>query len=132
MQTKQLFLSFSFLYLCRSYIKKAEEIDPNYCDVHWQLAQIHYKRQEYIPFEERLTKAVLCPFTMGGAAPVYKQYWQAVTQDSQSNPAVYNEFLQRKVKYDRIIHNAIEREKAKDLPTDKNIIRDDLSTSSEL
>jgi hypothetical protein len=49
------------------------------------MAQIHFKRQDYIPFEERLTKAVLCPFTMSGAASLYKQYWELVAMGSQSS-----------------------------------------------
>eukprot|EP00566_Odontella_aurita_P008001 CAMPEP_0113558774 /NCGR_PEP_ID=MMETSP0015_2-20120614/18533_1 /TAXON_ID=2838 /ORGANISM="Odontella" /LENGTH=660 /DNA_ID=CAMNT_0000460347 /DNA_START=112 /DNA_END=2090 /DNA_ORIENTATION=- /assembly_acc=CAM_ASM_000160 len=64
-----------------SYLEKAESIDPTYCDVHQQFAHCHIQETKYLKFEERLTKAVLCPFSMGGAVPMWQQYWQAVTKD---------------------------------------------------
>ena len=101
---------FLFLSSARSYIEEAEKIDPEYCDVHWQMAQILFKRQQYIPFEERLTKAVLCPFTMGGAVSLYKQYWELAVMGSQNDHVTHSNILRRKEKYDDIIRKAIASE----------------------
>ncbi len=69
-------------------------------------------------FEERLTKAVLCPFTMSGAASLYKQYWELVAMGSQSSShTIRKDILQRKAKYDEIIRRAIESEKV--VPSNK-------------
>ena len=75
------------------------------------MAQILFKRQQYIPFEERLTKAVLCPFTMGGAVSLYKQYWELAVMGSQNDHVTHSNILRRKEKYDDIIRKAIASEK---------------------
>lgn len=97
--------------LALSYIEEAEKIDPGYCDVHWQMAQILFKRQQYVLFEERLTKAVLCPFTMSGAVSLYKQYWNIAVMGSQNDHVTHRNILQRKAKHDEIIRTAIASEK---------------------
>jgi hypothetical protein len=103
--------SFTFQSPTRSYIEEAEKIDPEYCDVHWQMAQILFKRQEYVLFEERLTKAVLCPFTMSGAVSLYKQYWELAVMGSQNDDDTRRNILQRKAKQEEIIRRAIASEK---------------------
>ena len=65
------------------------------------MAHIHFKKHDYLPFEERLAKAVLCPFTMGGAAPFYKKYWELATSDN------IQEAHERKMKYDEIIRTYV-------------------------
>jgi len=87
----------------RSLLIKAEKIDPNFCDVHWQFAQINYKKMNVPMFEERLVKAVLCPFTMGGALPLFQQYWSIALND----PKLGQLAAKRKVKYDKMINDAV-------------------------
>ena len=93
----------------------AEEIDPDFCDLHWQVGQFIFKRiqlvghsashSDILNFEERLTKAVLCPFTSNAAQPIFRQYWQTVTKGGQDKDSLlrYNQAMQ-------IIQEAIEDE----------------------
>mmetsp|Transcript_56886 Transcript_56886/g.66492 ORF Transcript_56886/g.66492 Transcript_56886/m.66492 type:complete len:602 (+) Transcript_56886:55-1860(+) len=89
--------------LAKTYIEKAEEIDPEYCDIHWQWAQLLFRQQRYLEFEGRLTKAVTCPFTTGGAYPLFEQYWGMVTQDPNHGAAA----VKRRAEYVTIIQAAV-------------------------
>jgi len=95
-----------------SFLEKAESIDPSYCDVHQQFAHCHIQQGKYLEFEERLTHAVLCPFTMGQSVPLWQRYWKQVTSD----PRTGEQAKRRMDKYQAIVNEAIrqeaEREKA--------------------
>ena len=58
----------------RQYVTRAAEIDPNYCDIHQQFSSIYFQQKELTLFENHLTDAVLCPFTMIGAQQNFQQY----------------------------------------------------------
>merc|ERR1740139_2061752 len=80
-----------------NHLEVAESIDPTYCDVHQQFMGIHFQKQEFIPqFEYRLTRAVMCPFTMEGASKTFRQYWAAVTADPRSGK-------QAKKRYEKVM-----------------------------
>lgn len=85
------------------HLDRVSEIDPTYCDVHQQYAHVYVQQQELLKFEKRLTKAILCPFTMGGATEMWRRYWPVVTKD---NP----EAQRRMDKYSRYIDAAVQRE----------------------
>lgn len=68
----------------KEYLRKAEEIDPDYCDIHQQVAMILFQEKKYLEFEERLTNAVICPFSLQWGLNTFSQYWDAVTQESGS------------------------------------------------
>lgn len=86
-------------------INRAEEIDPDYCDVHWQWIQILFpsikengfrNTDSLLNFESRLMRAVMCPF--GGsshAQTFFQQYWVATTKKGQDKAAVqrYNQAI---------------------------------------
>ena len=102
-------------------IRKAEEIDPNYCDVHWQYAQLLFKQfqessrrgvfqiEKQIEFEERLTKSVLCGFSMSGAYPFFQQYWKLILQGGGNTEA-----QQRYMKHVGIIEEAAKKDSHSD------------------
>ena len=88
------------------HLKKAEEIDPTYCDVHQQFAHVLIQQQNLLEFEGRMAKAVLCPFSMSGASDMWKRYWPVVLKDP--NSAV--EGQARLDRYQRLIEKAVARE----------------------
>jgi len=53
----------------RWHIDQARKHDPEYCDVYQQYAHVAVQQNSYHEFEESITKALTCPFTMGGAMP---------------------------------------------------------------
>lgn len=94
------------------YITRAEEIDgTNYCDVHYQFAYIYFQQEEYLKFEERVTKGILCPFTMRQSYELFQQYWKAVLDSDQVMLLGGDDAKTRYHKYVNIIQNAIEEEK---------------------
>ena len=93
-----------------SYLEKAESIDPNYCDINYQFAHCHVQQGKYLEFEKRLTNALLCPFTMGQAIPLWQNYWKQVTSDPRSGA----EAKERMDKYQAIINEAVEKEQEKE------------------
>ncbi len=97
-----------------SYISKAEEIDGDYCDVNYQFAYIYFQQEEYLKFEERITKGILCPFTMVGSHSLFQQYWKVVLDDSNThNPLGGKGAMRRYQKHIQIIQKAIEEETKK-------------------
>ena len=90
------------------HLDKVEEIDPTYCDVHQQYAHVYIQQQRLLEFEERLTKAILCPFSMGGATELWRRYWPMVTKD----PNTGAEAKMRMNKYTLQIEAAVAREQA--------------------
>ena len=51
----------------RWHLEQAEKYDPDYCDVHQQFAHVAVQENAHLEFEDRVTKSLLCPFTMGAA-----------------------------------------------------------------
>jgi len=88
-----------------SYLEKAEEIDPNYCDVNKEIATVLFQQGDYLNFEERLTNAVMCPFGMQGALDLWQRYWQAVTADPRGGLQA----RERMQKYEKVIADAIKQ-----------------------
>jgi hypothetical protein len=89
-----------------SHLEKAEEIDPTYCDVHQQFAHVYIQQQNLLEFEERLAKAILCPFSMAGASEMWRRYWPVVLQD----PSAAGEGKIRMDRYQKLIERAVARE----------------------
>ena len=71
----------------RWHLQQVERIDPTYCDVHFQYAHVALQQEDasLLELEERLTKALPCPYTMGAAMALWKQYWQVATAMSSSS-----------------------------------------------
>lgn len=89
------------------HLKKVEEIDPDFCDVHYQLAQVYIQHQDIANFEQRITKGVLCPFTMNASYSLFQQYWSHVLNGPQIDKGA-------KMRYGiqiKIIQDAIAKEK---------------------
>ena len=79
-----------------SLIKSAQSIDPTYCDVHMQYAHVYFQQEKYIPFEEELIEALLCPFTMGQAMSNWNRYWQVLlSSEDNATKERYNKYMQR-------------------------------------
>lgn len=89
-----------------SHLEQAEAIDPTYCDVHQQFAHVFIQQQRLLEFEGRLAKAILCPFTMGGATEMWRRYWPVVLED----PKTAQDGRQRMDRYQKLIEKAVQRE----------------------
>jgi hypothetical protein len=90
----------------RAYLERARGIDPDLCDVHQQFAHVAIQQGKYLEYEEELTQAVLCPFTMGGALEMWQRYWQ-VALNSASSPSQQVEVQERQNRYSMIIQEAV-------------------------
>mmetsp|Transcript_1707 Transcript_1707/g.2526 ORF Transcript_1707/g.2526 Transcript_1707/m.2526 type:complete len:644 (-) Transcript_1707:282-2213(-) len=90
------------------HLEQVQEIDSDflYCDVHQQLAHVYIQQQRLLEFESELAKAILCPFTMGGATSMWQNYWSMVLRD----PTTKKEAEVRKRKYELQISAAVQRE----------------------
>lgn len=66
----------------RSHLLKAKAIDPNFCDVHHQFAIVAAKENKWREFENSLFKSLQCPYSLGGAYPLWTEYW---TQELNSD-----------------------------------------------
>jgi hypothetical protein len=74
--------------VAHNHLKRVQEIDADYCDVHQQLAHVAIQRKpalqrHVLEFEEELLKALLCPYTMGGAMNLWKRYWDQTLNNMQ-------------------------------------------------
>jgi protein O-mannosyl-transferase len=96
------------------HLEIAREIDPNFCDLHQQFAHVAIQRGDYYTYEEELTQAVLCPFTMGGAFPKWQQYWQ-VAENNAVGPTQKAAVKERQAYYTRIIQDAVQKEREKEM-----------------
>lgn len=100
------------------HLKRAAEIDPSFCDVHYQLAFVALKqgigsensRVQLTEIEEHLLEALQCPFTMGQAIPLWQQYWQSVLDPSSQPESVVESNRKRYEKYQRTIQEKIQKE----------------------
>ena len=88
------------------HLEKVEEIDQTFCDVNMQFSHVYIQQQRVLEFEERLAKAILCPFTMSGASEMWKRYWPVVLKD----PATASEGQARMNRYQMQIEQAVQRE----------------------
>jgi len=95
------------LALALDYIEKAEKNSPEYCDVHFQYAHVLIQQHKYLEFEDRITKGVLCPFTMYNSYSLMKRYWTSVLQDPRQGN---DDAKKRYQKYNKIIEDAIRKE----------------------
>jgi len=94
------------LHKSRKHLEIAREIDPDMCDLHQQFAHVAIQEGNYHEYEEELTQAVLCPFTMGGAFPMWQQYWK-VALNSASSDSQRSDMQQRQQHYTRLIQEAV-------------------------
>lgn len=97
----------------RKHLNIARDIDPDMCDLHQQFAHVAIQEGGYLEYEEELTQAVLCPFTMGGAFPMWQKYWQ-VALNSAKTSSKRTEVQHRQEKYSRIIQQAVEQAQRKE------------------
>jgi hypothetical protein len=118
-----LYPDFTDLDLARWHLNVALELDPDLCDLHQQFAHIAIQQGAYMEYEQELTQAVLCPFTMGGALEMWKRYWQVAINNAQQQQQAgggiedggVTAIQERQAHYTRIIQEAVEKEKQKEL-----------------
>eukprot|EP00978_Attheya_sp_CCMP212_P016314 scaffold42634_cov33-Attheya_sp.AAC.1 len=94
----------------RQLLRTAREIDPDYCDVDYQLAHISIQEGKTLEFEEHLTKSLLCPFSMAGGLSLWQRYWEQVTSDPVAGPQA----KQRMMKHQQVINEAIAKAEDED------------------
>ena len=87
----------------RQLLKTAREIDPDYCDVDYQIAHISIQEGKTLEFEDALTKSLLCPFSMAGGLSLWQRYWEQVTSDPVAGPQA----KQRMMKHQKVINDAV-------------------------
>ena len=100
------------------HLEMARDIDPNFCDLHQQFAHVAIQRGDYHTYEEELTQAVLCPFTMGGAYPMWQRYWQ-VANNNAMGPTEQASVKERQAYYTRIIQEAVQKEREMEIKSGK-------------
>ena len=64
------------------HVEVAQSIDPDYCDVNLQLAHSYVQREKFLEFENVITKAIICQYTMVEAHSLFQQYWSKVLRDA--------------------------------------------------
>lgn len=94
-----------------SYAEKARDIDPEFCDVNLQLAQIYIQKNRILDFENTITKGVICRFTMQDAYSLFQQYWSKVLREPVSSEHGNNKVKERYNFQLKIIQKAIQDEK---------------------
>jgi hypothetical protein len=98
----------------RQHLEIAREIDPDMCDLHQQFAHVAAQQQNFPEYEEELTQAVLCGFTMQQALEMWKHYWEvAMHNAAATSPTAQMDVEERKNYYTRIIEEAVEKERRK-------------------
>ena len=90
----------------REHLDTAREIDPQMCDLHQQFAHVAIQEGNYLEYENELTQAVLCPFTMGGALPAWQRYWQVANSNARTDQQRM-ELHQRQTKHATTIQEAV-------------------------
>ena len=93
----------------RSFLERAREIDPDMCDLHHQFAIVAVQESKYLEYEDQLTQAVVCPFTMQGAIAQWKRYWE-VALNTAPSPAEKEKIQFRYEKYSRFLQEKIEEQ----------------------
>jgi hypothetical protein len=98
----------------RWHLEQVERIDPDFCDVHAQFAHVAIQEQKFMEFEERLTQALLCPFSLGGSLDLWQRYWK-IQQDTTKTPTdVVIAATKRYEKYMKVIRQHLAEEEAKE------------------
>lgn len=87
----------------RKYLNKARQIDPDFCDLHQQFAIVSMRENRLLEFERELVESLQCKYTMGGAIPMWEQYWR--DPSIQANPAAQK----RRESYAKTLDAAIKR-----------------------
>lgn len=98
----------------RYHLEVARDIDPELCDIHQQFAHVAIQEGRYREYEEELTQAVLCPFSMGGALPMWQKYWQIALESTPPGTPQRAEVQERQAHYTRIIQEAVEEAQRKE------------------
>jgi len=97
----------------RSYLERAREVDPDMCDLHHQFAIVAVQEGKYLEYEEELSQAVVCPFTMQAALAQWKRYWDANINNAFS-PAEKSRVQQRYDKSRQFIEKTVEEEQRRE------------------
>jgi hypothetical protein len=92
----------------------AREIDPDLCDIHQQFAHVSIQEGKYREYESELTQALLCPFSMGGALPMWQKYWQLALESTPPGTLQRTEVEERQAHYTRIIQDAVQEAQRKE------------------
>jgi hypothetical protein len=98
----------------RNHLEIARDIDPDLCDIHQQFAHVAIQEGKYREYEEELTQAVLCPFSMGGALPMWQKYWKIAVENVPPGTPQRAEIEERQNHYTRIIQEAVAEEQRKE------------------
>jgi hypothetical protein len=98
----------------RYHLEMAREIDPDLCDIHQQFAHVSIQEGKYREYESELTQALLCPFSMGGALPMWQKYWQLALESTPPGTLQRTEVEERQAHYTRIIQDAVQEAQRKE------------------
>lgn len=98
----------------RRHLETAREIDPDMCDVHQQFAHVAIQEGKYREYEEELTQSVLCPFTMGGALPMWQKYWKVAIDSTPPGTPQRRDVEERQAHYTMIIQQAVREAQEKE------------------
>jgi hypothetical protein len=91
----------------RWHLERAEAIDPEFCDVHQQFAHVAIQEGKMLEFEDRLCRALLCQFTLGGSMPLWNRYWTMALNAQVQPPHVVREARERYQRYTEVLNRAI-------------------------
>jgi hypothetical protein len=97
----------------RWHLEQVERIDSDFCDVHAQFAHVAIQESKYTEFEERLTQALLCPFSMSNSLDLWQRYWKMAQDGTKYAPDVV---AAAKIRYEermKVIQNHLAVEEAK-------------------
>lgn len=97
----------------RWHLRRVEDIDPDFCDVHYQYAHVAVQQHLYAEFEEQLTKALMCPFSMAGAMSLWNNYWSIAMNPKSNPPQLAQAARERYEKFMATINAKIAEEEAK-------------------
>jgi len=103
----------------RWHLKQVETIDPEFCDVHQQFAHVAIQESAFLEFEERLVKALMCPYTMGGSTELWNRYWKIALQPNPMSPTATKEARHRYTRYMETLNDAIAAEETKSKESDR-------------
>lgn len=107
----------------------AQSIDPDFCDVNLQLAQLYIQKGKFLEFEEVITKGVICQYTMADSHSLFQQYWSVVLKDQSSVKQGANERYNAQMS---IIEQAILEEKERTEKATNGEIKIDSKGQNEL
>jgi hypothetical protein len=96
----------------RWHLEQVEAIDSEYCDVHQQFAHVAIQEHAYLEFEERLTQALVCKFTVAGAMDMWRRYWPLTLDPLKNSEASIAAAQLRQEKYLEVVNAAVAAEEA--------------------